>query len=200
MESLFTTRDSEEHKLLKRPVAQWYSMTSIRSLEYLVDPCSHLFTDAMTDLQGEVIDLGTWVQWYAFDVIGAITFGSRFGFMETRKDVQGVINGIEVGLTYCGVIGQIPVLHKFLLGNMIVRKVLGYLMGGKGDPMPTVEKVSDHRHFPGAERSNDDTRWSRIVSKSILLMPMAAQAERTSWPFCINKRKKPLVFSAKKIR
>ncbi|TXB97730.1 hypothetical protein FocTR4_00011814 [Fusarium oxysporum f. sp. cubense] len=106
MDSMFTTTDPQEHKALKRPVAQKFSMSSLRTLEYLVDPCSDIFAKAMLDLQGQVVDLGKWAQWYAFDVIGAITFSRRFGFMENRKDVKNIILGIELGLAYAGIIGQ----------------------------------------------------------------------------------------------
>lgn len=62
MSSMFTTRSPEEHKALKRPVAQKFSMTSIKTLEYLVDPCSEIFTTTMKEMQGQVVDLGVWLQ------------------------------------------------------------------------------------------------------------------------------------------
>ncbi|KXH41590.1 hypothetical protein CSAL01_01092 [Colletotrichum salicis] len=139
MPSMFTATNPELHKALKRPVAQKYSMTSIRTLEYLVDPCTQMFTDAMADMQGQVVDLGTWVQWYAFDVIGAITFSRRFGFMETRSDVNGVISGIEKGLKYGGLVGQVPVLHKYLLGNVTLRNILAKI--GMDDPLLIVQNM-----------------------------------------------------------
>ncbi|KAH6984446.1 cytochrome P450 [Ilyonectria sp. MPI-CAGE-AT-0026] len=130
MHSLFSTMDPEEHKALKRPVAQKFSMTSIRTLEYLVDPCSEMFITSMQELEGQVIDLGAWVQWYAFDVIGAITFSRRFGFMENRKDVNDVIHGIETGLWYAGLVGQVPSLHWGLLGNITFRRFLAKVLPG----------------------------------------------------------------------
>ncbi|KAH7160514.1 cytochrome P450 [Dactylonectria estremocensis] len=133
MNSMFTAVDPEEHKSLKRPVSQKFSMTSIRTLEYLVDPCSEIFTEAMFDLQGQVVDLGEWVQWYAFDVIGAITFSRRFGFMEKRQDINHVIAGIEMGLRYAGIVGQVPWLHGYLLGNLTVRRI--FRMLGVRDPI-----------------------------------------------------------------
>lgn len=60
MESMFSTQDPEYHKDLKRPVAQKFSMSSIKKLEYLVDSCSQIFVDAMIDMEGERVDLGTW--------------------------------------------------------------------------------------------------------------------------------------------
>ncbi|KAI8711253.1 hypothetical protein NCS52_01501200 [Fusarium sp. LHS14.1] len=142
MDSMFTTTDPQEHKALKRPVAQKFSMSSLRTLEYLVDPCSDIFTNAMLDLQGQVVDLGEWAQWYAFDVIGAITFSRRFGFMENRKDVKNIISGIELGLAYAGIIGQVPSLHRYLLGNLTLRRILRKV--GAPDPIAiATEMVSD---------------------------------------------------------
>jgi hypothetical protein len=138
---MFSTRDEDLHKRLKRPVASKYSMTSLRNLEYLVDPCSTIFTDAMTDLQGQVVDLGAWMHWYAFDVAGAITFSRDFGFMKERRDAHDVIAGLRTGMVYMSIVGQMPWLHWWLLGSMPVRKLLGWATGGKGDPLPVMNKV-----------------------------------------------------------
>lgn len=120
MESLFTTRDPAHHKALKKPVAGKFSMTSIRSLEPLVDDCWLIFSESMRSLEGQTVDIGVWLQWYAFDVIGAITFNRRFGFMEERKDVLDMISSIETVLKYAGIVGQIPRLHPWLAGNQFI--------------------------------------------------------------------------------
>ena len=124
MPSLFTTRDPAHHRALKRPVAGKFSMTSIRTMEPLVDQCSRIFVQSMSDLEGQVIDFGVWLQWYAFDVIGAITFNRRFGFMEERRDILDMISGIETVLKYAGVVGQVPELHPWLAGNQSLMKIL----------------------------------------------------------------------------
>uniref|UniRef100_A0A8H7KBQ6 Cytochrome P450 n=1 Tax=Bionectria ochroleuca TaxID=29856 RepID=A0A8H7KBQ6_BIOOC len=139
MSSMFTTRSPEEHKALKRPVAQKFSMTSIKTLEYLVDPCSEIFTASMKEMQGQVVDLGVWVQWYAFDVIGAITFSKRFGFMEYREDVKDVLSGIDLGLRLGGILGQVPMLNRFSLGSKTFRNVLSHL--SLPDPIDIVTKM-----------------------------------------------------------
>jgi cytochrome P450 len=131
--TLFSTQDPDEHKRFKRPVAQKFSMTSMRSMEYLVDPCGKIFTDAMVELQGEVVDLGEWLQWYAFDVIGAITFSKRFGFMESRKDLGDVMVGLDVLTKYGSMAGQISWLTR--LSESV------WLRGMVKDPFPIVTKV-----------------------------------------------------------
>ena len=124
MPSMFTARDPAEHKALKRPVAAKFSMTTIRTLEPLVDECSEIFVESMKDLEGQKIDLGAWLQWYAFDVIGMITFNRQFGFLKDRKDFKNMIADIEGSLHYAGLVGQVPYLHPWLAGNQTIIKAL----------------------------------------------------------------------------
>ena len=49
-----------------------------------------------------VCDLATWLQYYAFDVIGELTFSERMGFLEKGHDVGGIIDAIDRGLAYAG--------------------------------------------------------------------------------------------------
>jgi len=196
MHSLFATTSPEEHQRLKRSVAQKYSMTAMRGLEYLVDPCSTIFIDAMKDLQGEVVDLGAWLQWYAFDVVGAMSFSRRYGFMEERKDVHNVIAGIDSGLLYPALVGQVPWLHKFLFGNPTVRSMLEALIGGGKSPIPIVTKVSIPnrctvtRFFTIRSKTNWQMRWSRIVSKSPTPKLPIHLTDQISCPTYRNKKRK----------
>lgn len=143
MPSMFTIRDPVAHQALRRPVAQKFSMSSIKSLEPFADECTSIFLDAMKDFQGQKVDLGVWLQWYAFDVIGAITFQRRFGFMEKREDVMGMISGLELGLKYAGIVGQVPALHPWLMGNSWVTKLLtAQPFVEIADPLRTMVNVS----------------------------------------------------------
>lgn len=141
MDSLFTTRDPEYHKNLKRPVAQLFSMTNMKAYEVYADECSQLFIDAMTELQGQSIDLGAWLQWYAFDVIASITFQRRFGFLEQRKDVHHMIQDLDFAFLYAKLIGQFPHLHKWLVGNKTLMNTLNRLFGELPDPLSRFLKV-----------------------------------------------------------
>ncbi|CAG9990779.1 unnamed protein product [Clonostachys byssicola] len=157
MASMFSTRSPDEHKALKRPVAQKFSMTSIKTLEYLVDPCSEIFTATMKEMQGQVVDLGVWLQWYAFDVIGAITFSKRFGFMEYREDVNSVLSGIDLGLRIGGILGQVPMLNRFSLGSKTFHNILSQL--SLPNPMDIVTKmVLEAIESYDAQTSPTDTR------------------------------------------
>jgi hypothetical protein len=113
----------------------------------------------MKDLAGKPIDFGEWVQWYAFDVIGAITFCKTFGFMDNRSDPRGIIRGIEGGLVYTTVIGQVPELHQWLLGNATLIDLLMMIPAvARSNPLAIVEKVCPPLSFSHLDHSSKLTR------------------------------------------
>jgi cytochrome P450 len=111
MESVFTIRRSERHDKTRARIARGYTASYLRSGEPLIDQCTEMFIRAMDDLLNTPVDLGEWVQWYAFDVIGLVNFGNTFGFMETRRDpykiIQNLDNTTEVGTA----LGYLPEIH-----------------------------------------------------------------------------------------
>ena len=56
-------------------------------------------------------DLGTWMLYFTFDVIGELTYGARHGFMEEGKDSQGLIPYVQDFLVY-GYIVRFPSLRS----------------------------------------------------------------------------------------
>lgn len=91
---------------------------------------------------GKVIDLGEWLQWYAFDTIGAITFHRKFGFMEERRDVSSIIANLENGLHYGALVGQVPGVHEYIFGsNNFMRFMSLFPAARAGNPIPIVIKV-----------------------------------------------------------
>ena len=127
---------------MKSAVAQAYSLSYLRQLEPLVDECNVLFENAMTCLVGQPLDFGEWLQWYAFDVIGNITFSQTFGFLKNREDSHNIIAGLEAGTRYNTSIGQIPEWHPWLLGN---ESLLNFLMVipavAKANPITILNEV-----------------------------------------------------------
>ncbi|RHZ65482.1 cytochrome P450 [Aspergillus thermomutatus] len=95
--NLFSTRDEMFHREQKRPVANAYSMTSLLELESAVDSCSEIFINQLGRFANnkKPVDLGIWLQYYAFDVVGEFTFAKKLGFLEEGKDVDGMIEAIQ---------------------------------------------------------------------------------------------------------
>jgi len=141
MHSMFSTRDTAQHKSLKQAVANKFSLSALRDFESQIDSCSNRFVSVMHEFAAtnKVVDLGAWLQWYAFDVIGAITFSRTFGFMDERKDVQDIIAGIEMGLYCNSIVGQIPELHTWLLSLLNLLSVVKAV--DNANPVPKIVKV-----------------------------------------------------------
>jgi len=121
--TVFSVRDESYHRALKRPVAAAYSTAAMRDFEPRVDDCVRIFEAKMGASQRRDVDLGTWLHWFAWDVISSVTFSNRLGFMEGERDVAGIIDAIEGRLAYNSVVGQAPWLHRFLLGNPVVAAI-----------------------------------------------------------------------------
>jgi Cytochrome P450 len=141
MESMFSTRDPVYHKALKVPVAQLFSMTNMKNFEPYADECTNIFIQAMRDLEGQPIDLAAWLQWYAFDVIAYITFQRRFGFLEERRDVGGMISALDIALNYVKIIGQYPEWHPWLMGNRFMMAFIKKTLPSLPDPLASFVEV-----------------------------------------------------------
>ncbi|KIW59976.1 hypothetical protein PV05_00233 [Exophiala xenobiotica] len=93
-------------------------------MEKLVDENTHVFVNKMESKAGEPVNLGDWVQWYAFDVIGTITFLKPFGCMQVEGDMNNMIRNTDTSFRYVSVVGQMPKLHRWLLGSPTGVKLL----------------------------------------------------------------------------
>ncbi|KAL2000136.1 hypothetical protein VTN02DRAFT_3523 [Thermoascus thermophilus] len=124
--NLFSARDEQFHRDQKRPVANAYSMTSLLDLEPAVDSCTDILISQLGRLADSAtpVDLGAWLQYYAFDVVGEFTFSKKLGFLQEGRDVDGMIKAIEGMLVYSSLCGQVPEAHPLLLGNPLFPHLL----------------------------------------------------------------------------
>ncbi|KAF3935075.1 hypothetical protein ABW20_dc0109538 [Dactylellina cionopaga] len=110
-ENMFNTTNEDFHQLLRKPVAKAYAMTTIVEYEPFVDDTTSLFLQKMEEMSGQTIDFAVWLQYYAFDLIGEITFSKKFGFLERGEDVDGIIHTLH-SLSRIQILGQIPWVDK----------------------------------------------------------------------------------------
>ncbi|PLB33726.1 cytochrome P450 [Aspergillus candidus] len=119
--NLFSERNTQAHREQKRLVANAYSLSHMLEMEHAIDSCTEIFMRklrASADAH-EPIDLSSWLQFYAFDVVGEMTFATKLGFLERGTDVDDMMSTISNILVYASVCGQVPDAHHFLLGNPI---------------------------------------------------------------------------------
>ncbi|KIV98824.1 uncharacterized protein PV09_09396 [Verruconis gallopava] len=124
--SLFSTVDEAYHAQYRRCVNNAFSMSSLVSYEPLVDSTLVLFLDQTErnfQKTAKECDLARWFQFFAFDVIGELTWSKRLGFLEKNQDIDGIIAFISKFLDYAGPVGQMPFLD-YLFGKNIVHMQL----------------------------------------------------------------------------
>ena len=94
---VFATRDDRIHKMIRGPIAPMFSQTEVMTYEGSVDEvldvmCRQL--DERYAASGKALDFDRWLQYFAFDVMGTLTFSNRYGFLETGQDPRGILKTI----------------------------------------------------------------------------------------------------------
>ncbi|KAJ3560647.1 hypothetical protein NPX13_g9233 [Xylaria arbuscula] len=93
----------------------------------------------MSDAGDGTVDMGHWMQCYAFDVIGQITYGERIGFLDRGEDIQGIMRAIEKQLAYGAIVGIYARFHRLAF------TVMNFLAGKKGAGREFVVRLSKKR-------------------------------------------------------
>lgn len=134
-----------------------YSMSALVTYEPYVDACAGLFSARLGELAGagRVADMGHWLQCYAFDVIGMITYSNRLGFLDRGEDIEGVMSALEEHMKYASLTGIYPGLHRLLF------PLKNYLAGGKGAGRGYVlsftrDRMSEHQREPKVVRDDGE--------------------------------------------
>jgi cytochrome P450 len=153
--SIFSDQNAKRHASNRRQYQNTYSMSSLVHYESYVDECAELFCQRLlemsaTDGSSRPVDMGHWLQCYAFDVIGMITYSKRIGFLDFGDDVGDIMQNLGDHLTYASVIGVFPWLHPILF------KVRNWLAGSQGKGRQyivnfTNECMATHQAKPKAQ-------------------------------------------------
>lgn len=120
LQSLFSTKDEGYHARYRRCVNGAFSMTSLVEYEPLVDSTMNAFIEQTRKRYcetGRICRFSKWLQFFAFDVIGEITWSKRLGFVERDEDVDGIVGFVGKFLEYAAPIGQMPFLDLLFQKN-----------------------------------------------------------------------------------
>ncbi|KAI1798728.1 cytochrome P450 [Daldinia bambusicola] len=104
-------RNEKIHSEQRKLVARAYSMDSITYLEPQVHSVLVSLVDRLRGIRAQPIDLGYWIQLFAFDVIGAISFSKPFGYVESGDD-EGIFLRLRTAMRCLGWIRRSSTLFK----------------------------------------------------------------------------------------
>ncbi|KAH7134870.1 putative P450 monooxygenase [Dendryphion nanum] len=114
--TLFTDRDNKRHGQTRRLVANMYAMSALVSYEKYVDECTGIFQARLDEIAslGQYVDMAHWFQCYAFDMIGNVTYGKRYGFLDVGNDIGNTMRALDRAMYYGTLVGVYAWAHPFL--------------------------------------------------------------------------------------
>ncbi|KAM9877459.1 hypothetical protein VD0002_g2455 [Verticillium dahliae] len=114
--NVFGLSDREDHARVRKPIGRLYSPAGALAIEKHVDKAISQFL-AQLDQRfvngpnaGVVCQLEQWFLYYAWDVVGDITFSQPFGYMKHGRDFDGTLADSEMAMNYFAAVGQIPLM------------------------------------------------------------------------------------------
>ncbi|KAH8433934.1 cytochrome P450 [Aspergillus melleus] len=125
--NLFSECEPEVHARQKRPISKHYSMTGVLPLEPHIDEmilylCQRL-EERFIDASGatKTCDLGEWIAFYTWDVVGKATFSQPIGYLGKGFDFDGTLSTADTAMDYFSLVGQLPILDHLLDKNPVYR-------------------------------------------------------------------------------
>ena len=196
---LFATQDRRIHTLLRKPISGIYSMTNLMSYEPMVDSTIHCFFEQLDERfarPSRVCNLDVWLQMFAFDVIGSITFSKRLGFLEQGRDIDGIMENSWQYFRKAAVVSQIPWVDYIWTKNPILQRlrkarinpIVAFAAARRKERAIEAEKnsstdsVADTNEESDGQTKNKDflTRFLEVESKDPATPPWAVSAWSTS--------------------
>ncbi|KAF3021124.1 hypothetical protein E8E14_013600 [Neopestalotiopsis sp. 37M] len=176
---IFTEIREDVHAVKKRVANVPYSMAAMRQLSPFIDDTIDLFIARLGEfcVDGKLaplldnvggrgkVDLGAWLHYFAFDVLGEVAFSRSFGFLAAGCDVESAIKTIDDSQTYNGLVGQIPVLDYVLRRNPLWKYVPALNPGNSLITRTAMDELSKRKPFDeNAEGAAKDGRRDLLGS------------------------------------
>ncbi|KAK7729398.1 hypothetical protein SLS53_009248 [Cytospora paraplurivora] len=157
---IFTECREDVHARKKKVANVPYSMAAMQQLSPFIDDTIDLLFQKMDAAaagltgasinafpKGSVVDLGNWLHWFAFDVLGEVAFSRKFGFLEQGRDIDGAIHAIDESQRYNGIVGQVSFLDYLLRRNPLWMLISG--LGNENAPISrlALDELSRRKPF-----------------------------------------------------
>lgn len=131
--NLFSQRDPAQHDHDRKKFNFALTMTAISSYETYIDDCIDLLCKRLHEQvdSARTVDMAWRLHCFSFDVIGAISFSNRFGFLSKGEDISRLIETIHGNASYATVFGIFHELYPLVFGVKAILSRLG-LIGSSG--------------------------------------------------------------------
>jgi hypothetical protein len=169
---IFTETREDVHAQKKRVANVPYSMAAMQQLSPFINDTIELFMRKIDEHRsahvgtaggkGKVFDLGAYLHYFAFDVLGEVAFSRSFGFLAEGRDVDDAIKTIDQSQAYNGIVGQIPELDFLLRRNPVRQMIPGMSTKNALITRMALEEMENRRPFDkenaGLLRTGDGRR------------------------------------------
>ncbi|OHE90885.1 benzoate 4-monooxygenase cytochrome P450 [Colletotrichum orchidophilum] len=172
---IFTEVDEEAHARKKKVANVPYSMAAMQQLSPFLDDTIDLLVTKLDGFASQPmeykadksVDLGAWLHYFAFDVLGEVAFSRSFGFLAEGRDVEDAIVTIDRSQAYNGIVGQVPWVDKLLRRNPLWKFIP--TLNTKNAPITRIALSELERRRPFDKESegklrNDDGRKDLLSS------------------------------------
>lgn len=168
---IFTEIREDVHAQKKRVANVPYSMAAMQQLSPFINDTIELFMRRIEDHRAAtkngsnkspIFDLGAYLHYFAFDVLGEVAFSRSFGFLAEGRDVDGAIKTIDNSQAYNGIVGQIPEVDFLLRRNPLWKFIPALNTKNALITRMALEEMSNRRPFDkenaGLLRTGDGRR------------------------------------------
>ncbi|KIW19386.1 hypothetical protein PV08_03681 [Exophiala spinifera] len=107
---LFGEKNEEIHRQQRRIVSNIYTVAAVKELESHIDSTVAHFVEQLKLRYNHTIDFGVWLQLFAFDVIGEVTFSQRFGLLDIGEETDALV-AIKESMKSTSWLCQIPLVY-----------------------------------------------------------------------------------------
>lgn len=123
--NLMSELDHKRHLQKSRNVASGYALSHIIKSERYVDALLEKLETQFDCLiaSHSPVEFDRWFNFFAFDVVGEVTFSKAFGFVETGTDIRNSIANTRALAIYVAIMGHYVWLHNLTLGHPFLSRI-----------------------------------------------------------------------------
>jgi cytochrome P450 len=117
--------DPIRHIQKTRSLSAGFSLSNISKTEPYIDNVLSIFKTRFDELTDSVapVEFQKWFSFFAFDVLGEVTFSKSFGFVQSGTDIRNAIANTGSLVYYMSIMGNYIWFHNVTLGSPLFSRL-----------------------------------------------------------------------------